>query len=404
MAAIDGASPIFSEVEEKQEMVEGALSRCTSDELKSIAAGLTNTEVAADATRIQSMRRIRDKFDGIAEPSEKGRLFLTLLPLVPSRFLSRFSDIIIKGQDPNDSAAATSPHDQSMDQSVVDLMRNSAFRKEFKIDGKIGRSKENLNMISLNGQIAEAKRKGYSSEEIAGAIKKAVTPGEMKTYLDSMTNLSLEDTLTFIESALKEKSSSELFYSLSNVTQNDGEDAQSFLMRAMELRQKCALISQKPDEVEYSEDLVRTMFLKRIRLGLASDAVKSRMETVIERNDRISDSALIQALNKIASEEAERDCKRKTGNIKSVKFGAVTTACDNSGETDLHTTVNKLAEQMTMLSVELAKLKSKPTSNTSGANRFRCKNCVSANRRGSCPHCWECGSSDHKLRDCPESN
>ena len=73
-------------------------------------------------------------------------------------------------------------------------MRNSAFRKEFKIDGKIGRSKENLNMISLNVQIAEAKRKGYSSEEIAGAIKKAVTPGEMKTYLDSMTNLSLEDT------------------------------------------------------------------------------------------------------------------------------------------------------------------------------------------------------------------
>ena len=179
-------------------------------------------------------------------------------------------------------------------------------------------------------------------------------------------------------------------------------------MRAMELRQKCALISQKPDEVEYSEDLVRTMFLKRIRLGLASDAVKSRMETVIERNDQISDSALIQALNKIASEEAERDCKRKTGNTKSVKFGAVTTAnaanSANSGETDLHTTVNKLAEQMTMLSVELAKLKSKPSSNTSGANRFCCKNCVSANRRGSCPHCWECGSSDHKLRDCPESN
>ena len=87
---------------------------------------------------------------------------------------------------------------------------------------------------------------------------------------------------------------------------------------------------------------------------------------------------------------------------------AITTAnaanSANSSETDLHTTVNKLAEQMTMLSVELAKLKSKPSSNTSGANRFRCKNCVSANRRGSCPHCWECGSSDHKLRDCPESN
>ena len=47
MAAVDGASPIFSEVEEKQEMVESALRRCTSDELKSIAAGLTNTEATA---------------------------------------------------------------------------------------------------------------------------------------------------------------------------------------------------------------------------------------------------------------------------------------------------------------------------------------------------------------------
>ena len=404
MAAAE--SPIFDILEEKQELIERALSRCTIDELKRIASGLTNTEEPAEATRIQSMRKIRDKFDGTEEPAEKGMLFLSLLPLVPSRFLSRFSDIITKGEDPNDSTSAVNAQDHTMDQSMVDLMRNSAFRKEFKIDGKIGRAKENLNMISLHGQIAEAKRKGYSAEEIAVAIKKAVTPGEMKTYLDSMTNLSLEDTLTFIESALKEKSSSELFYSLSNVTQNDDEDAQSFLMRAMELRQKCALISRKPDEVEYSEDLVRTMFLKRIRLGLTSDSVKSRMETVIERNNDISDSALIQALNKIASEEAERDCKRKAGSIKNVKFGAVSAQSDlnTSAQTDLHTTVNKLSEQMTLLSVELAKLKSKPTTSATGANRFRCKNCVSANRRGSCPHCWECGSSDHKLRDCPESN
>ena len=75
--------------------------------------------------------------------------------------------------------------------------------------------------------------------------------------------------------------------------QNDGEDAQSFLMKVIELRQKCLFVSEKPDEVKYSRDLVRTMFLKRIRLGLSSDAVKSRIETVIERDDQISDNALV---------------------------------------------------------------------------------------------------------------
>ena len=404
-------SPIFADVEEKQEMIERALSRCAPDELSSIAAGLTDTEESVGANKIYSMRKIRDKFDESDDPTEKGSLFLKLLPLVPGRLVERISAMVIKGQDPNESVNEGSARttENQLDQSMVDLMKNPGFRKEFKIEGKIGREKgkDHMNMISLHGQIAEGKRKGYNSEEIVAAVKRAVIPGEMKTYLDSITDLSLEDTLTFISSALKEQSSSELFQCLSNIVQNEGEDAQSFLMRAMELRQKCVLISQKADEVEYSEDLVRTMFLKRIRLGLTSDAVKSRIETVIERDAEISDSSLIQAINKIASEEAERDCKRRDTPGKSVKFASMSAKAEDKvqDESDLHQTVNKLAEQMTVLSVELAKLKSKgPSTSGSGANRFRCPSCISSNRKGSCPHCWECGAQDHKLRDCPKSN
>ena len=48
--------------------------------------------------------------------------------------------------------------DNPLDQSMADLMKNTTFRKEFKIEGKIGRAKDDINMITLNGQIAEGKR------------------------------------------------------------------------------------------------------------------------------------------------------------------------------------------------------------------------------------------------------
>ena len=280
-------------------------------------------------------------------------------------------------------------------------------------------------MISLKGQIADATQKGYTEMEIATAVKRAVVPGEMKTYLDSMSGLTLEDILIFIGSVLKERSSTELFQDLTAIVQKEGEDDQSFFMRAMELRQKCLIVSKKPGEVPYQEELVQTLFLRSVRMGLASDAVKSRLEAVIARDEDIADSVLMRELNKISSEEGERESKRMRR--KTVRFGAVETSTvppasssttnytcrlppHTSGNADkyseateaLQVTVKHLTEQMSLLTQEVTKLKhNKPRTQTSSYPlRRSCIPCASTNQQAACRHCWKCGESGHLFRDC----
>ena len=65
------------------------------------------------------------------------------------------------------------------------------FRREFKIQGQIAsETKESLNYVSLCSQVTEGKWKGYPDEEIASAVRKAVSTGtSLRTYLDSIKTI-----------------------------------------------------------------------------------------------------------------------------------------------------------------------------------------------------------------------
>ena len=299
----------------KQDELERVLGiYCGVEELKKIVEGISTLPIlnAGEQHSKRSLtRHLRDVFDEAEEDELKGKLFLQLIPLVPDTIYGKVADIVIKGslsEDPRDPLNVS----QAADVSVLEeALKKSHLKRDFRIEGKIGDERHGINMISLEGQVSEAVKKGYSEEEIVSAIKKAITSPEVKTYLYSHKDISLEDTMDFLRSVVKERSSMELCQKLSNLQQNNNEDPQAFLLRAMELRQKCLLQSEKTGEIAYTVDMLRTIFLRTVRLGLSDDLVKSRMEAIIDRDDTIEDSELLQELNRISEEEKERRARAR---------------------------------------------------------------------------------------------
>ena len=451
---------LLVDVEDKQLLIESVLARLTQDELQDVASSLTDADIPEGTSKLKTLKIIRSHLDATTDEGEKVDLFMEIVGAVPPNVAGNISSIIHTGQEERPRSSSMKEEQWSGDKSSLDksilsqslemakLMNASPMRKDFRIDGKLGHPRDGISIITLRGQIAEGLRKSYSKQEICAAVKRAVIPGEMKTILDSMTNISLEDAMTFIESVLKEKSSSELFQNLTMAVQKEDEDPQQFLMRVLELRQKCLLVSEKPGEVPYSEDLVQAMFLKSLRTGLANNNVKTRVEAFIEQNDEVDINSLIQVTNKIASEEAERECKRgalsSRGSARLAAMSsspATSTGAGQPGQQarqqqnnqqqhssgpDIHQTVQRLAEQMTALTREVSRLQqgssqtpgnrnaiaqTTPAQATGPAGQpgttqgrrvwYSCDACTAANTPRTCRHCLACGEMGHRARDCP---
>ena len=59
-------------------------------------------------------------------------------------------------------------------------------------------------------------------------VKKTVAPGELRSYLDSQMDLSLEDVKKMIKGSNSEKSLSEMFQDLNLISQRGNDDANEF--------------------------------------------------------------------------------------------------------------------------------------------------------------------------------
>ena len=454
-------------MEEKQEEVERVIGvYCGVDELKSILEGLTALPVlgedAPPHTKRSLTRAFRDLMDDCQTDQEKGALFLKIIPLVPPAIYGKVADIIIKGPNFQEPAREVLESTNMSEVSVLEeALRKSSLKREFRIEGKIGDDRHCINLIALEGQVSEATKKGYTEEEIVSAIKKAVTSPEVKTYLYSHRDISLNEAMDFLRSVVKERTSMELCQKLSLLQQSANEEPQAFLLRAMELRQKCLLQSEKAGEIPYTPDMLRSIFLRTVRLGLSDDLVKSRVEAIIDRDDSIDDSDLLQELNRISEEESERRSRARYagggGNsARNVNVNQITDASGSatppfqtnaatgqrsanqqqqggsrqqpaSGDAVLYDTLNTLANNVNLLTKEVARLRdgANPPSggNQVAANRggrgggrgggayrnpanranFACDNCKNAGTALSCTHCNKCGQEGHKYADCPEN-
>lgn len=166
-----------------------------------------------------------------------------------------------------------------------------------------------LSFISLVRQIESATTKGYDETEIVEAVILAICPGlPLRSYLESTPDLKLPRLRQILRSHFRESNASDLYHQLTSLTQSPKEDALSFVMKALELRQKIIFASKEADvAIKYNAELVQSQFLHTVDMGLLDDGVRHRIQPLLK--GQTSDELLIQETNVAVAQEAERKSK-----------------------------------------------------------------------------------------------
>jgi hypothetical protein len=111
-------------------------------------------------------------------------------------------------------------------------------------------------------------------------------------------------TLTKLRKRLRfhyhEKSATELYQTLANITQLPKEDPQFFIIRALTVRQKIIFASK-----ESGSSSVQGLFLHALETGLIDDTIRAKMRPTL-KNPSVADEDLIEAMSMAISAETER--------------------------------------------------------------------------------------------------
>ena len=402
--------------------VESCLRTCSVDEMGKVARGLDISEAEWQGkSKAVVMRAIGGVLDEQESDEAKRTIIMKMLMYTPEKVTQMIMKALVKGDDDskeelNSTRKATEELNQTMGQLLLGLAKEDGKdkelpRREFKINGVIcTTARDSLNYISICSQIADAKKKNYPDDEIAMAVRRAVAPASsLRNYLDSKEGMTLEQTLKFIRGAMKEKSSTELFQELNNARQLPCEDAQKFVLRILDLRQRVMVASTGEGDISYDKSLVQAMFLHTIRTGLQDDAIKLRLEPFLSKTTT-DDDVLIQELNTISSQEMERKMKiaGATSNV-SPRDGP---ACDRASATVNEVTISgdqssileaiqKMSAQMIAMQKDMDEMRS-GRFKAKAKRRRGCEHCKAADKADECRHCYRCGAGDHMIANCPK--
>ena len=215
-------------------------------------------------------------------------------------------------------------------------IEKSVLHRDFKIQGVIGEpgQKDKLGYQSLISQIQAGIRKKYTEQEVVNAVVRAVQPGlQLRSYLESVSDLTLPKLRKIIRFHFHEKSATELYQSLANITQLPKEDPQTFLIRALTMRQKIIFASKESgDSIKYDESAVQGLFLHALETGLIDETIRAKMGPTI-KNPGVADEDLIEAMNMAMSAETERINKFNfSGRTKPAKVSTLEMVNDNVKE------------------------------------------------------------------------
>ncbi|XP_026024225.1 uncharacterized protein LOC113022723 [Astatotilapia calliptera] len=182
-------------------------------------------------------------------------------------------------------------------------------RREFKVHGgQVGDIASDISYHGLCKQIEEGLKVKHTEGEIIQGVLRIIKPGQFKDMLISKDDLTLIELKSLLRSHLSEKSGSELFQELLSTKQHDHETPQQFLYRMIGLKQKVMFASRQDNmDVAYETRTIQNVFLRTIHQGLLPKYSDIRNELKPLLSDySVSDEALIRQVNKVSSEESER--------------------------------------------------------------------------------------------------
>ncbi|MES9906773.1 MAG: hypothetical protein ABW168_29350 [Sedimenticola sp.] len=273
------------------------------------------------------------------------------------------------------------------------------WRKDLKITGQIGDLKSGLSFVSYLRQVDTAVAKGHSDTEIVEAVLRAIQPGNrLKSYLEGRDDLDLATLNTLIRSYYREKSPTELYQQLCNLSQTSEETAQDFLIRALDLRQQVLFASKQKDAgMKYDPELVKSMTIRSLSTGLREDSVRYEFQTTLAKRG-VSDEELLQTLNLICALDNERKTKierPRQPNVHQIEYEQKSKGNKSEME-ELRAEIASLRRHFDNTTVKDGK---QPTGDRV-RRRQGCKKCVDTGNTEKCDHCFQCGASDHWQRGC----
>ena len=193
---------------------------------------------------------------------------------------------------------------------MVDL--KTALRWDFKIQGTIGSDsqKDRLSFVSLVRQVDAGLEKGYQERKIVDSVIRAINPSlKLRSYLETMKDLTLPKLRQMLRSHYKQKSGTELYQQLTTICQAPKEASQDFLIRELDLQQQVIFTSQAADDpVRYEPSLVHSLFLHAVETGLQDEAVRTKLRPILQKKG-VTDEELMEHINIAESEETERKNK-----------------------------------------------------------------------------------------------
>lgn len=255
-------------------------------------------------------------------------------------------------------------------QVPASLLGVSPWHREFKISGQIGEpgQKDKLTFSSLAHQIETGLNKKVPEYEIVHAVIKAIAPGmQLRSYLEGKTDLTLPVLRRILRSHYQEKGATELYKQLTSEAQNSKETPQTFLFRALDLRQKILFASQEAESsLRYDPVLVQNMFLHSVLTGLQNDNIRNDLKPYLQQAG-VNDEVLLEKLNIACMTETERQNKKKEGppqrsvGVHSAQSTDPSESSEKKGKTPENKTKHNLMDELKEIKADIALLKNLST-------------------------------------------